>query len=637
MSFTRQRSDRPDPARRRQVHTPELLESRQLLSGTLPSYLAPYTPSDLYVTNPITNQRIPTSIRSLVQHNNPNSPLLSNQGKIVSGTDRQGDQWTITVHGPGQVIVTDTTPNDGSLDDEINTIQIIGSNPRTTYVTGTAVASNTVLSSGTVNFNRLIALNGVKSIALNGFNLSHDVTPAVAQQAGIFLYGGVGTLRFNDILALIDTTGTNVTNPYEIVIGDPSTPLTVKPSIYLDSIYNSVFDGTVAPTTANAAPVGPLTTPSVIFSINGVVQNFSVVSVTQSAAPPNYVIGSQGGTVAGWTDTPGVPNSGPVPAGFQFFYNVVGTTGRTSLQAQAINHLNVKGKSTNLTAQRDLTPFTSSLSGLKYLRNARFGGNADGVALDVNGPIGKVEFQAWAGRPERHVHRHQRHSQPEHELAPEVPVDSGDQLRRSPGFNGLSRRGTLGGRGGRQVHRQGQGGTGQLHHSDLAEPELRAGPAAAVPDLLHGESRHSGHELGDHDQRLDRLGDRHGKPAQQRDQDRLRLRVVYRRTGRNAWRQPDRPAPPAGRPRQQRDLGELPTRQEFSRQFRLQLYHGNSGRWLDYGHHHGCHLARNLRWEKRSRPLPRRSVQHQRPDCIGELRSGLLRSHRSKNLPPPRA
>ena len=78
------------------------------------------------------------------------------------------------------------------------------------------------------------------------------------------------------------------------------TPLTVKPSIYLDSIYNSVFDGTVAPTTANAVPVGPLTTPSVIFSINGVVQNFSVVSVTQFAAPPNYVIASQGGTVNGW-------------------------------------------------------------------------------------------------------------------------------------------------------------------------------------------------------------------------------------------------------------------------------------------------------------------------------------------------
>ena len=73
-----------------------------LLSATLPSYLAPYTPSDLYVTNPITNQRIPISTRDLMQHNNPNSPLLSNQGKIVSGTDRAGDQWTITVHGPAR-------------------------------------------------------------------------------------------------------------------------------------------------------------------------------------------------------------------------------------------------------------------------------------------------------------------------------------------------------------------------------------------------------------------------------------------------------------------------------------------------------------------------------------------------------
>jgi hypothetical protein len=297
------------------------------------------------------------------------------------------------------VIVTDTTPNDGALDDDINTIQIVGSNPNLTYVTGTVVASNRVLSDGTVLFNRLIALDGVKSIQLNGFNLSHDVTPAVSQQAGVFLYGGVGTLQFNDILALINTTGSNQTNPYEIVIGDPTTPLKVKPSIYLDSIYNSVFDLSVAPTTANVPPAGPLTTPSVIFSINGVVQNFSVVSITQSPVPPNYVSASQGGTIDGWNSMPGVPLSGPVPAGYQFFYNVVGTTGRTSLQTQAINHLNVKGTAKNFTAQKDTTPFTSSLSGLKYLRNARFGGNADAVALDVNGPIGKVEFKKGLGDP----------------------------------------------------------------------------------------------------------------------------------------------------------------------------------------------------------------------------------------------
>ena len=50
----------------------------------------------------------------------------------------------ITVHGPGKVIVTDTTPNDGVLDDDINTIQLINTNPKTTYVTGNVIPSNMV-------------------------------------------------------------------------------------------------------------------------------------------------------------------------------------------------------------------------------------------------------------------------------------------------------------------------------------------------------------------------------------------------------------------------------------------------------------------------------------------------------------
>src|SRR5271165_6415909 len=214
MSSTRQ-SERPDPARRRPLITPERLESRQLLSTGIPSYLSLYTPSDLYVTNPITNQRIPTSIRSLMQHNNPNSELLSNQGKIVSGVDRAGDQWTITVHGPGQVIVTDTTPNDGALDDDIATIQIINSSLQSTYVTGTVIASPRELTDGQVLFDRLIANSGVRSIVLNGFDLSANVTPAVDQSPGIFLYGGVQTLKFNDIDAIINTSVSST--PYQIV------------------------------------------------------------------------------------------------------------------------------------------------------------------------------------------------------------------------------------------------------------------------------------------------------------------------------------------------------------------------------------------------------------------------------------
>jgi hypothetical protein len=388
MGSTRPRSDRPDSARRRHFPGPEALEARQLLT-VAPSYLTYYIPSDLYVTNPITNHRIPFSVRNLMQHNNPNSPLLNNQGKIVTGTDRAGNQWTITVHGPGQVIVTDTTPNDGSLDDDIATIQIINSDPRRTYVTGTVIASNRVLTDGTVNFNRLLAVNGVKSIDLRGFNLSGDVLPKPADSPGIFLLGGVGSLHFNDINAIIDTSVSST--PYQIVIGDPSTPLTVKPSITLDSIYNSVFDST-----STTIPTGPLTTPSVIFSVNGVVQNFDVVSITQSAIPPNYFIQTRFGTNEAWT---GVPQSGPIPGAYQFEFSVVGTTGRTSLSALAANNINVVGKATNFTAQRGTTPFNTSLSGMNYIRHARFGGNADAVALDVKGPINRLTFRKGLGDP----------------------------------------------------------------------------------------------------------------------------------------------------------------------------------------------------------------------------------------------
>lgn len=373
------------------MHSPELLESRQLLSTIAPAYAGLYIPSDLRVTNPLTHERVPVSVYKLYQHGNPDSPLLNNRGKIVSGKDRQGNEWTITVHGPGQVIVTDTTPNDGSLDDDIATIQIINSDPRRTYVTGNVVGSARVLTDGTVKFNRLLAIDGVREVVLNGFNLSRDVNPPVPEATGIFLLGGVQRLSLNNILAVIDTSVDPT--PYQIIIGDPSTPLTVKPSIYLNSIYNSVFDST-----AETIPTGPLTSPSVQFSINGVVQDFSVVAIIQSPLSPAYLIQTRQGTARVWD---GVPASGPDnSAAYQFLFNVVGTTGRTSLQALAVNNLNVRGRANNFTAQRTTEPFSSSLGGLDFLRRARFGGNADAVALDVNGPIGHLAFHRGYGNPD---------------------------------------------------------------------------------------------------------------------------------------------------------------------------------------------------------------------------------------------
>jgi hypothetical protein len=342
---------------------PESLEGRLVLSGVLPSYLAPWIPSDLPVQNPITHQREFVSAASL-RPANADSPLYSNSGKIVSGTDRAGDLWTITVHGPGRVIVTDTTPNDGVLADDINTIQLVGTSLKDTYVTGLVRASATNLTTGTIPFNELIATSGVRSIELNGFNLTDQVSPGVTTPTGIFLPGGVRVLSFNGIIAQLDTSIT--TTPYQIVIGSGTTPLKVAPSIYVNDIQDLVFNST-----ATTVPTTPITSPTVQFIINGNVQAFDVSAVTQ----------------------------GPITAGFQFEFPVVGTTGRTQLQALGVNNLNVHGSAVNFTVSKSPKPFSFSGSGVSYIRKASFGGVSDAVGLDVNGNINRLTFKRGLGNP----------------------------------------------------------------------------------------------------------------------------------------------------------------------------------------------------------------------------------------------
>jgi hypothetical protein len=362
MRFTRRRSDRSGSVRRKHVSYPEALESRLVLSAAIPSYLAPWIPSDLPVENPITHQK-ELILAQKLDPTSVNSPLQTNEGKIVSGTDREGDEWTITVHGPGKVIVTDTTPNDGVLNDDINTIQLIDTSPTDTYVTGLVRDSPSELTQGTILFNQLIATSGVKSIELNGFVLSDAVSPAVTTQTGVFLYGGVQTLSFQDIDADIDTASSSAT-PYQIVIGNATRKR--EPSIYLQSIDNLVVNSN-----ATTIPTTPLTTPSVQIIINGVLKNFDIVSASQGA----------------------------IVAGYQFEYPVVGTTGRTSVQATAIDNVHVDGSADNFTLSHSSQPFTSSASGLAYLHKAEFDGTADGVGIDVDGRIGKLIFKKGLGNP----------------------------------------------------------------------------------------------------------------------------------------------------------------------------------------------------------------------------------------------
>lgn len=321
---------------------------------------------------------------------------LDNEGRIITGKDRQGDEYTLTIHGPGTLIVTDATPGDGSLDDDINTIQIVGSNPHTTYVTGQVTATaRPIVDAGTgeVLFNHIIAQKGVHSIILNGFTLTQTV-PAITGQPNntgpaIFLPGGVTTLSFHNIVNVTDLAGngSGSDQPLQIVIGDPTTPMKQSPTIQLDSIFNTVIDSS----TTSQEGLGPRTDATVNILVNGNLHALNIASAT-------------GTTLSG---------------GLEFNFPRVDVTGRTAVRATGIDHLKVTGSARNFTASRagipfqpqngqnaappaspkTTQPFRNGFSGLNHLGTADFGGTADAVGLDVHGPIKRLRFLKGAGDP----------------------------------------------------------------------------------------------------------------------------------------------------------------------------------------------------------------------------------------------
>ncbi len=297
--------------------------------------------------------------------------FLDNDSKVISGKDREGDEYTITVHGPGIAIVTDATPNDGVLDDDIDTIQLVGTDINNTFVTAQTTASGRVITDGTVFFNRLLAQDGVASIILNGFTLAQTVAPVgtdlLGQGPEIALLGGVRQLQFHNIVATFDQAFNP--QPFDIVIGDPTTALTVEPIIRLDSIFNTVINSSVA-----TIPNGiPQTRPTVNILVNGQIRALEIISSTAV----------------------------PIDAGFQPQFPTVSITGKTAVRALGIDGLKVVGSARNFTASRGAVPFQDGFSGLNRLGHAYFGGPADGVGLDVTaGRIGRLKFLRGLGDPD---------------------------------------------------------------------------------------------------------------------------------------------------------------------------------------------------------------------------------------------
>lgn len=361
--FTRTRGPRQQAGQGRFGQGLEALETRQLLAATVRSLLHP----GLIIDRP-RNTSTPALFRNTPIGNGLHElAALDNDGKYLTGKDRAGNEWQITVHGPGVVVVTDATPNDGALDDDIDTIQLFGTDPNKTVVTGIVTASARVLTDGTVTFNHLIALEGVKTINLDGFTLARTLNFFNPEVPEIYLPGGVGSLSFHDILADIDTAF--AVSPFVIQIGDAARPLTQQPTIRIDSIFNTVFDSTL-----DANPPGnPQTEPTVRILVNGEIHGLEIVSATQTPIEP---------------------------AGIQYQFPQTTTTGRTAVQALGANKVKIIGSARNTTFSKDRVPFQNGLTGMRRLNSIQVGGVTDGLGLDVsNGRIGKLELLRGLGDP----------------------------------------------------------------------------------------------------------------------------------------------------------------------------------------------------------------------------------------------
>lgn len=295
---------------------------------------------------------------------------LDNGGKVVQGEDRQGNQWVITVHGPGQVVVTDVTPNDGVLMDDLNTIQIVGGNINKTYVTGQVSSSSRVLTNGMVQFQHLISQNGVNSIILNGFALAQTVPSivpppsVVVPDINVYLPGGVRTLQIADVNAYNNAGG--VYDPFEIVVGDVSAPLKFAPIIRVGTIYNTNYDST-----SQSVPAIPSDDPGVIFQIYGPTHAITTNAITR--------------------DTP--------LAGLESKYPPTGAQGMTSIATTSIAQFQSMGGVNYTRIAKDNSKSISSFTAMNHAGLIHVGGTADALSVSTNGPIRSLRLMKGLGNP----------------------------------------------------------------------------------------------------------------------------------------------------------------------------------------------------------------------------------------------
>ena len=397
------------------------------------------------------------------------------------------------------------------LDDDINTIQLVGTSLKSTYVTGNVIASNTIPANfnGSNPLDRRTArscstssslLSGVKSIELNGFDLSDQVTPAVTSTTGVFLYGGVGVLSFDSIDPAAGHGGHHDSVPDRHRRRDHAAQ---GEAVDLPQQHHQPglqqLDVTTTTRRRRRRPRRSRRRRS-SFMINGVVRNFDIISAGQGTVPAGY---------------PGL-----VPAG------------------------------------RDDGPDVGAGDGHRQPQRARVRQEPDGVASAGAVLVGRQRAQIPEEGDVRRQCRRRRHRRQGKDRQAHLQARTGQpqrRLTRVEASNGLLLPQTNYGHPELRPAIPAAGDLGgQIRAKSIKKLTVRPANAlvqtAQNPDFVQLQEQgtrlyvaspgYSHHQRDHHDDRIDRPGQHHRDPAQHRDQDRLRLHVVSW-TG---WREPEAPA-----------------------------------------------------------------------------------------------
>jgi hypothetical protein len=272
---------------------------------------------------------------------------------VVSGTDIDGDQWTLQLIGPGSLVVAKQPGADGvpaplNSQTQIDSITIGGLDPKQSRLVGEVTKGAN--GDGKVFFQKLEELpskseklvggNGPLAIQMPNFWLGRT-TPAGSTTAtaapSIFIPDGVNTLQFGGV----DTTVGQVDPPPSTATSDSATVTLGLPAyggtrILIDKSITS---------SQEVAPSGTSTTPTTIqhavtFNVSGRLSLFQANEIVGDADTPPGQFGHNNPDATGFGGTwviSGTGGSAPFLADGRIQGAVTGQIGNVRIGGNATN------------------------------------------------------------------------------------------------------------------------------------------------------------------------------------------------------------------------------------------------------------------------------------------------------------